>query len=136
MKVYIDKKNPVFPVYDMNYDWSTFSQGPIPIFFDMFLYRNLSDGQFMNEFLSHKVVDSIGKEFEIIGRRILSKWRHFIPGVKKSKLKFVETGNVYSLEETKKILILHINGHIDDKNIKGDWIKKIINSKSYEELFS
>ncbi len=136
MKVFIDNEVPAFPVYDKNFDWSTFSKGPLPIFFDLFLYRNVSNRQFSNEFLNHKIVDSKGQEFIINGRKALPKWRCFIPGVKKSELKFIKTGMVYSVEEMKQVIVKNIKDNIEDENIKVDWVEKIIQSKTYEELFS
>lgn len=137
MKEYINNNTkPVFPVYDRDFNWKIFSTGPLPVIFDEFLYKNMSDDQFVNEFLGHKVIDCQGKEFIIMGRRMTSKWLKIIPGSKKFILEFMESGNMYSLDTMKNIIIEKIEGNIDRSDLRKSWVDEISKIDSITELLT
>lgn len=135
MKEYISSDiMPIFPVYDRDFNWEKFSKGPLPVIFDAFIYKNMSDNRFAAEFLDHKVIDCHGKEFVIAGRRATSKWLKYLPGSKKFVLEFKESGNIYSLDEMKVFFIDKIVRHIKEDDFRESWVKEIYKMESITEL--
>lgn len=137
MKEYINKNiKPAFPIYDKDFKWENFSKGRVPIIFDEFIYKNMSVGQFEKEYLNHKVIDCLGKEFIITGRRKSSKWRKLLPWGIKFILEFKEIGSVYSLAEMKNNIIEKIIENVPKNDIRDSWIEEISKMQSIPELLS
>lgn len=135
MMEFTKNNNPVFPVYDNDFDWTAFSKGPIPILFDEFVYRKMSNNDFKKTFYNHKVIDCHGQEYVVSNIKKLSWWRFLLPGFKKGILIFEKTNITYSLEEIKEIIVNKIDANVDDKSIRHDWVNEINKTKTIENLF-
>ena len=126
-----------FPSLDLTIeDWHGEMINEI-LLYNKFLYSS-SEKDFNEICLNHILVDVKGNTYQIIKKENLSKWRRYIPFIKKGIFIFKKLEGEKSLDEVKTHVINKIKNikYNDDKNDKflAEWIKRVEDSKSIKEL--
>ena len=116
-------------------NWDKNEDYLIYILEDEFIYT--TDNQLYKEYFLDKLfVDSKGDVYQLIDRKLPSLFRQvlsFIPNFCKVELIFKPTKNKMTIEEVRLHLLNQINKLDDDQN-KFEWIEKLKNAKTYEEI--
>ena len=90
-------------------------------------------------FLNNSFVDSNGKVFTITDRLLPNRVRQilsFIPNICKVELVFKETGKKMTIEEIRSHIIRQVEEIVDDNELRSEWIKKVKNAKTIEDVIS
>lgn len=101
------KKRIEFPALDLSFSDKNWINMEGIFFEEDYLYFN-SEKKFKQNYLNHILVDSKGGLYQIIGKEDLSRWRKFIPNIKKSKILFKDLKDKMDLENIKKYYIKKI----------------------------
>ena len=87
-------------------------------------------------FLDKRFVDSNGDIHKLIDRKLPSAFRQilsFIPNFCKVELVFKRTADKMTVEQVREHILNQI-GKLDNEQNKNEWIYKVKNAKSYNEI--
>jgi len=126
MKCMMEYIKPKFPALDIDYTGSKDYIKEDPLFINEFYYSK-SDDYFNNKILNHRLVDSNGNKFKIIGKKNIKGISTFLPFSKKAEYIFEVLEKRYTLAELKSIFIKIIDNIEVQSNIN--------KAESIEELF-
>lgn len=124
-----------FPAANISLDWDENGDYSIYSLEDQYIYT--ADYKVYQEYyLNQLFVDSNGDVYKIIDRKLPNQFRQilsFIPNLCKVELIFMRTGNIMSLEELRRHFLSQIE-KLESNEHKTEWIDKVKNAKSYEEI--
>lgn len=102
---------------------------------DEFIYTT-NPKIYQDYFLNNLFVDSNGDIYKLIDRKLPNSFRQilrFIPNFCKVELIFKPTKDKMTIEQVKQHILSQLNKLNNDTN-KVEWIDKVKNAKSYEEI--
>lgn len=135
-KTHLNNKLMKFPIANVSIkDWDPEDDYLKYILENQFIYSN-STKLYRDYFLNNKFVDSNGEVYQVIDivqPGLLRQLFSFIPGVYKGELIFSTSGELLDLEQVRQHILKQIN-KLENDGYKQEWIKKIKDAPTYEDV--
>jgi len=100
--------------------------------YDEYFY-NRSNAIFQEFQLNHKIVDSNGDVYVIVGVEELKGLKQWIPFFRKRKMEVIKSGEKMSLDELRDFVLQKVE-ELDDNDSKQEWIQNIKQAKTFKQL--
>lgn len=125
-----------FPIANISQEWNPQEDYLHYILMDPYIY-NGSDQFFKDLYLNNKFVDSEGKIYQVVDKRLPTSWWrkafHFLPDIYKVTLLFIKTEEKMDIEAVREFVSNQI---VKIKKAEGTnkWLGQIKKAKTIQEI--